>query len=141
MEQKIAGYIPRLLYKIYLRLKDKFDPKPPITHEEQYSVDICNKLIELKNSNLTFAPKSSKRFIRNDNLSMFVVIQDRTINLINHVYSYNVYIESTELYTNLIDKFDEELENRRQNLEDEVRSNIQHSLQNILEKIKLGFFN
>ena len=135
MEQKIVGYIPRLLYKIYLKLKDKFDPKPPISQEEHFSVEICNKLIDKENSSLTFAPKSFKRFIKNDDTDMFIVIHSRTINLINHVYSYNVYIESTELYDNLIDKFDQELENRREEMEDEIRSNIQHSLKTILEKI------
>lgn len=135
MEQKIVGYIPRLLFKIYLKLKNKFDPKPPISREELISVEICNQLISKNNSNLTLAPKSYKRFIRNDNLSMFVVIENRTINLINHIYSYTVYVENTELYSNLIENFDEELEGRRQKLEDEIKKDIQHSLQNILDKV------
>lgn len=66
---------------------------------------------------------------------MFIVIHNRTINLINHVYSYNVYIESEELYTSLVDKFDSELETRREELENQITNNIQHSLKNILEKI------
>lgn len=136
MEKKeIVGYIPRILFRIYLTLKDKFDPRPPITKEEQTSVEICEKLILKDSSKLTFAPKSLKRFIKNDEHDMFIVIHDRTINLINHVYSYSVYIESTELYTELLDKFDMELERRRQLLEDEIVNNIQHSLKNILKKI------
>lgn len=135
MEQKIVGYIPKLLYKLYLSLKDKFDPRPPITQEEQYSVDICNKLIDNEHSQLTLAPKSFKRFIRNDDLDMFIVVHNRTINLINHVYSYSVYVESETLYSGLIDKFDSELERRREELETQITNNIQHSLKNILEKI------
>lgn len=135
MQQQIVGYIPKLLYRLYLYLKDKFEARPPITHEEQYSVDICKRLIDNLNSQLTLAPKSFKRFIRNDNLDMFIVIHNRTINLINHVYSYNVYIESEELYTSLVDKFDSELETRREELENQITNNIQHSLKNILEKI------
>lgn len=136
MERKeIVGYIPKLLYKVYLSLKDKFDPRPIVTNQEATSVDICKKLIAKESSHLTLAPKSYKRFIKNDDHDMFIVIQDRTINLINHVYSYSVYIESTELYNELIDEFDLELEKRRQILEDEIVANIQHSLKNILEKI------
>lgn len=135
MEKQIVGYIPKLLYKLYLSLKDKFDPRPPITIEEQTCIDICNKLVLKTNSNLTYAPKSTKRFIKNDIYGMFIVIQDRTIHLINHVYSYSVYIENTELYSDLIENFDSELERRRQNLENEIRSNIQHSLQNIYQRI------
>lgn len=135
MEQKIVGYIPRLLFRLYLYLKEKFDPKPPISLEEDSSVQICNRLIENQNSKLTYAPKSHKRFIKNDDYDMFIVINNRTINLINHVYSYNVFIENDELYSNLIDKFDEELEKRRQDLENEITNNIQHSLQSILSKV------
>ena len=66
---------------------------------------------------------------------MFIVIQDRTISLINHVYSYNVYIESDKLYVDILNHFDNELENRRIELENEIRSNIKHSLKSILEKV------
>lgn len=135
MEKQIVGYLPKLLYRIYLTLKDKFDPRPPITLEEQTCIDICNKLVLNPNSNLTYAPKSTKRFIRNQTYNMFIVIQDRTIHLINHVYSYSVYIENTELYSNLLESFDTELEFRRQSLENEIRNNIQHSLKNIYDRI------
>jgi len=135
MEKEIVGYVPRLLFKVYLYLKDKFDPRPPVTREEEFSIEICNNLIENLDSKLTFSPKSLKRFIRNDEFDVFIVIHEKTINLINHVYSYSVFIESTELYNNLIEKFDSELEVRREELENEIKNNIQHSLQSILKKI------
>jgi len=135
MKPKVVGFIPRLLYRLFLNLKERFDPKPPITHEEKSSVEICNKLIEKESSKLTFAPKSLKRFIKNDDFDMFIVIENRTVNLINHVYSYSVFIENDELYSDLVDKFDEELENRRQELENEIKNNIQHSLETILKKL------
>ena len=133
--KKIVGYLPRLLFKIYLSLKEKFDPRPPITQEEQYSIDICKQLIPRHTSKLNYAPKSTKRIIKNDEYDMFIVINNSTIHLINHVYSYSVYIENTDLYMELLDKFDLELEKRRQELEDEIVNNIQHSLKNILERI------
>jgi hypothetical protein len=66
---------------------------------------------------------------------MFIVVENRTVNLINHVYSYTVYIEDVELYNTLIDSFDIELEKRREDLENEIKNNIQHSLNNILNKL------
>jgi hypothetical protein len=84
---------------------------------------------------LTYAPKSHKRFIKNDMNDMFIVVENRTVNLINHVYSYTVYIEDVELYNTLIDSFDIELEKRREDLENEIKNNIQHSLNNILNKL------
>jgi hypothetical protein len=134
-ENKVVGYIPKLLFKFYLRLKEKFDPTPPPKEEELYSIDICKKLIQYSSSKLTIAPLSNKRYIKNDDNDMFIVIQDRTISLINHVYSYNVYIESDKLYVDVLNHFDNELENRRIELENEIRSNIKHSLKSILEKV------
>lgn len=133
--RKIVGYIPNLLFKFYLRLKEKFDPTPPLKEEELYSIDICKKLIQYRSSKLTIAPLSNKRYIKNDDNDMFIVIQDRTISLINHVYSYNVYIENDKLYNEVLTHFDSELEKRRVELEDEIRSNIKHSLKSILEKV------
>ena len=133
--KKIVGYIPNLLFRFYLRLKERFDPTPPPKEEEKYCIDICKKLIQYSSSKLTIAPLSNKRYIKNDSNDMFIVIQDRTISLINHVYSYNVYIENDKLYNEILTHFDSELEKRRIELEDEIRSNIKHSLKSILEKV------
>jgi hypothetical protein len=135
MENKVVGYIPRLLFKIYLNLKERFDPTIPIPEEEKITVEICKKLIVDPESKLTFAPISGKRFIKNENKNMFVVIESHTINLINHVYSYSVYLSSQSDYKDITQSFDGVLENKRQLLEDEIRSNIQHSLQTILKKL------
>jgi hypothetical protein len=135
MENKVVGYIPRLLFKIYLYLKERFDPTPPIPEEERITVEICKKLIIDPESKLTYAPISSKRFIKNEAKSMFVVIEHNTINLINHVYSYSVYLSSQSDYRDITQSFDSILEDKRQSLEDEIRSNIQHSLQTILKKL------
>ena len=135
MENKVVGYIPRLLFKIYLSLKERFDPTLPIPEEEKITVEICKKLILDPESKLTFAPISGKRFIKNENKNMFVVIESHTINLINHVYSYSVYLSSQSDYKDITQSFDGVLENKRQLLEDEIRSNIQHSLQTILKKL------
>lgn len=135
MKKPVVGYISRFLYKLYLTLKEKFDPRPPITKEEQFSIEICKKLIQKSSSKLEYAPKSYKRFIRNDEYDMFIVISNSVIHLINHVYSYSVYIENSDLYSDLIDSFDTQSEKRREELEFQITNNIQHSLENILKKV------
>jgi hypothetical protein len=135
MENKVVGYIPRLLFKIYLNLKDRFDPKPDVTEEEIFAADICEKLINNPSSELTFSPISHKRIIKNEEKNMYIVMESYTIHLINHVYSYSVYLQDTSKFTVLIQKFDKILEDKRQVLESEIRKNIQHSLRNILEKL------
>jgi len=135
MENKVVGYIPRLLFRIYLSLKEKFDPTPPIPEEEKITVEICKKLINNHESKLTYAPISNKRFVKNEEKNMFIVIEQHTINLINHVYSYSVYLSNSNDYNEIITSFDKVLEFERQSLEDEIRTNIQHSLTTILEKL------
>ena len=135
MENKVVGYIPRLLFKIYLNLKDRFDPKPDVTEEEIFAADICEKLINNPSSELTFSPISHKRIIKNEEKNMYIVMESYTIHLINHVYSYSVYLQDTSKFTALTQKFDKILEDKRQVLESEIRKNIQNSLRNILEKL------
>lgn len=136
MEKKeIVGYIPRLLYKIYLFLKEKFDPLKPIGEEESICYEICKKLIYLSDSKLTTAPLSNKRYIKNDTHKMFIVIENRMVTLINHIYSYNVYFENDKYYYEIVQSIDNEVEKKRLELEEEIQSNIKHSLKNILNNL------
>ena len=132
---EIVGYIPKILFKIYLFLKDKFDQKRPVEEEESICYEICKKLISLKDSQLTIAPISNKRYIKNDNQKMFIVIENRMITLINHIYSHNVYFENDEYLTEINQLIDNEVERKRIDLEKEIESNIKHSLKNILTKL------
>lgn len=134
-KNNVVGYVPKLLFKFYLKLKDKFDPPKEITPEEQFIFEICKKLIYDADSKLTIAPVSNKRYIKNDNRNMFIVIESRTITLINHVYSYSIYCEFDDNYGNLIRSFDEVVERKRNELESEIKSNIRNSLKKILESL------
>jgi hypothetical protein len=135
MENKVVGYVPRLLFKIYLNLKDKFDPRPKVTDEEIFASEICKKLITNPTSELTISPISHKRIIKNEEKNMYVVMEGYTIHLINHVYSYSVYLQETSKFIELTQIFDKVLEDRREVLESEIRKNIKHSLSNILDKL------
>jgi len=135
MEKKIVGYIPRILYKLYLNLKERFDPALKIPEEEKLCVEICKKLINDDDSKLTFAPISNKRFIKNENKGIYIVIETYNITIINHVYSYSIYLSSANDYKDIVNSFDKILENQRQLLEQEIRFNITQSLTKILEKV------
>ena len=124
-----------ILYRFYLHLREKFNPKPQITDEERFAVDISKKIILLPDTILYFTPLSEKRIIKNDSKQMYVVIHHRNITIINHVYSYSIYIESDELYGSVIDSFNQTLEKRREVIESEIKNNIQHSLKTISEKL------
>ena len=137
MEKKIVGYIPRLLFKIYLFLKEKFDNTPPTPDEVKFALEICSSMFSQEGTHLTFSPLSSKRIAKNDVYDIYIVIEGRTITIINHSYSYNIYVEENELFYNLIKSFDSALEKQRKDIELEIKSNIQHSLKKILDKISI----
>jgi hypothetical protein len=132
---EVVGFIPKLLFRIFLFLKDKFDPKAQITDEERFARQICEKMIIHPDSKLNFSPLTSKRIIKNETLNMYIVMENFTVHVINHVYSYSVYFQDSSAFKGLIDSFDQIMEKRREVLETEIRSNIQHSLKKILDKL------
>jgi hypothetical protein len=132
---KVVGLIPNLLYKIFLTLKEKFDPRPVITDEEKFAHEICDKMIQHPMSKLSFSPLSAKRIIKNESLSMYIVLETYTVHVINHVYSYSVYFQDSSSFIGLNNLFDQTLEKQREEIEVEIRSNIQHSLKKILDKL------
>jgi hypothetical protein len=132
---EVVGFIPKLLFRIFLFLKDKFDPKAQITDEERFAHQICDKMIIHPDSKLNFSPLTSKRIIKNETLNMYIVMENYTVHVINHVYSYSVYFQDSSAFKGLIDSFDQIMEKRREVLETEIRSNIQHSLKKILDKL------
>jgi hypothetical protein len=132
---EVVGFIPKLLFRIFLFLKDKFDPKAQITDEERFARQICEKMIIHPDSKLNFSPLTSKRIIKNETLNMYIVMENYTVHVINHVYSYSVYFQDSSAFKGLIDSFDQIMEKRREVLETEIRSNIQHSLKKILDKL------
>lgn len=135
MEKKIVGYVPRLLYRIYLLLKEIFDNTPPTPEEVKFGLEICEKMFLDENTNLTFSPISSKRIAKNHIFDIYIVLEGKTINIINQSYSYNIFVEENDLFNNLIKKFDNTLEQQRKDMELEIRDNMQYSLKNILNKI------
>jgi hypothetical protein len=132
---KVVGLIPNLLYKIFLTLKEKFDPRPVITDEEKFAHEICDKMIQHPMSKLSFSPLSAKRIIKNESLSMYIVLETYTVHVVNHVYSYSVYFQDSSSFIGLNNLFDQTLEKQREEIEVEIRSNIQHSLKKILDKL------
>lgn len=135
MEQKISGYVPKLLFKLYLRLKEQFDNKPPTPEEVKFAIQICQKLLEFPESKLTYAPISNKRFIKNEEKNIFVVIEHRNISVVNHSYSYSLYVEDDAMYGGIIKSFDSTMESQRKTLEQEMSNNIQFTLKKVLERI------
>ena len=122
-----------ILFNIFLYLKNKFDPKPPIPEEVDTCTNIVLKVLDYEDTDLVFAPVSNKRFIINEQKGMAITIENRVVHIINHVYSYSIYMENNECYGKVLRKFDEISEKKKIELEDKLTNNIKHSLTKILE--------
>ena len=124
----------RLVQKWYISLVRITTPHIEKSKYERDCIAICKKLITKEDTVLLLTPISHKRYIRNEELQIFVILEGYNVKVINHVYSYTVFLEQKE-WDNVILYFDTEVEKRREEFEKEITSNIKHSLQNILQNI------
>ena len=125
----------RLIQKWYISLVKMTTPRIEKSEYEKDCIAICKKLIHKEDTILLLTPISNKRYIRNEELQIFVILEGHNVKVINHVYSYMVFLDQKP-WDNIIFTFDTEVEKRRKEFEKEITSNIKHSLQNILQNIK-----
>ena len=83
---------------------------------------------------LLISPISGKRYIKSDDKNIFIIIEHSLMTIVNHSYSYTVDIYGKP-FLRLAKLFDQEVEKRRQEMEQEIRSNVKHSLSNIYENL------
>ena len=125
----------RLIQRWYISLVKMTTPRIEKSEYEKDCIAICKKLIHKEDTILLLTPISNKRYIRNEELQIFVILEGHNVKVINHVYSYMVFLDQKP-WDNIIFTFDTEVEKRRKEFEKEITSNIKHSLQNILQNIQ-----
>lgn len=135
--KEVVGFVPNLLFKVFLYLRERFDPKPPIPEEEKIVFDICHKLIDDPNSKLTLAPISNKRFIKNTTKDIYVVIEKNLVSITNNIHTHSMYISDYEGIDEVIVKFDNLLDLQRITLEKEIKDRVKNTLHVILERVNL----
>ena len=100
-------------------------------------ITICKKIILNPKTILLISPLSDKRYVKSDDEQLFIIIENHQFTIVNHSYSYYIHIED-KTYKRIILLFDTEIEQRRKAMEEEIRSNIKHSLSNIYKKLING---
>ena len=101
--------------------------------QSEYELDclkICKKLILRSDSTLLLTPLSNKKYIKNDSMGIFITIEGNLIKVINHKYSYVVPMSDKSI-KDVTDVFNSTVEKQRKKMEDEISSNIKHSLRDI----------
>ena len=134
MINKITHTLKRLIQKKYISYVRKLNPQLRKSAYERDCMLICKKLISKEETILLLTPITNKRYIRNEKQDIFVILENYSVKVINHVYSYTIFLEDKS-WNSIVALFDNEVEERRLVFEKEITANIRHSLQNILKTI------
>lgn len=126
--------LKRFVQKSTIKVIRLSTPTQEKSEYERDAVNICTKLILKSDSTLLLTPISGKRYIKNDELGISVILEGRHIKVINHIYSYTVFLEDKS-WEKVVKTFDYEVECRREIFEKEITENIKHSLQTIYKNI------
>lgn len=128
----------RKIQKIYIWSARKLDmdyvQRSNLLPHEGDCVVICKKLVKMRDSVMLMTPLTDKRYIKNERLQIYVIMQNQHVQIINHIYSYSVSLNQRS-WKRLIDFYNIEMEERRLGFEEEITSNIKHSLKNILDEL------
>ena len=105
-----------------------------IEPHEKTAFKICVKLISDKDSDFMIAPMSQKRFIINEKLNLFIIIDWGRVEITNHKFHYDVKLSSRD-NERLLYLYDTETEKRRSVTEVTIKSNITNTLVKVYEAI------
>lgn len=133
-------FLKRLAKRLYVKwkLKSRYkwlqQDKVKMTEAESVCLSICRSMISHPDSKFLIAPISMKRYIKNENLGLFVILEDRNISITNHVYHYDVKISQRD-WDRICGMYDMKTEKLREGYEEEIMQQIKHSLISIKDKI------
>lgn len=132
--------IKRIVKRIYIKWLQwnrnsatKEDKK--VSDTQKMCMSIARSLITHPESKFLMAPLSGKRYIKNAQLDLFCILDHGTISITNHVYHYDVVVNNRN-WDRLSKMYDGKVETIRQEYEDQIMSQISHSLENIIKKVK-----
>ena len=135
MVEMIRRFFKRLYvrYLIWLKYSKWGSETNELNPNERLCKSICHRLINQPDSKFLIAPISGKRYIKNNRLELFVILDDRRVSVTNHVYHYDVVLSERD-WDRISLMYDNKTEKIRQEFENDMKSQIQNSLQKIIDK-------
>lgn len=133
-------YLKRIFKKFKIRFSTmgrsslRTNSPEDIEPYEKTAFKICVKVISHPESEFMIAPMSNKRYIINQELSLFVIIDYGRVEITNHIFHYDVKLSRRD-FERITYLYDTETEKRRTATEDEVKGNIKNSLVKVYERI------
>jgi hypothetical protein len=95
---------------------------------------LCKKLAKMSDSILLMTPLTDKRFLKNERLKIYVIMDSNQVQIIDNIHSYSVTLRE-RAWQRLIHSYNLEIEERRHSLEADITANIRYSLKNLLDEI------
>jgi len=141
MFKRIKSFFKRWSKRLYVKYRNlnqrnSSPEEVEISRTQKICMSITRSMITHPDSEFLIAPVSGKRYIKNDTLDLFVVIQNHKLSITNHVYHYDVVV-SDRNWERLIKMYDGKVEIIRQEFEDQIMSQIVHSLDQIKSKFAI----
>lgn len=134
--KRIFNFFKRLAIRRIVKSRNQFDYQDPgLLGDVHICKAICRKLITSEGSKFLIAPLSSQRYIKHSELGIFVILDDKKISVINHEYYYSNILMSNRDWDKLTNMYDTKVEKIRQELKNEMKSQIKYSLKGILDKV------
>jgi hypothetical protein len=133
---RIFKFFKRLAIRRIVKSRTQFDYQDPgLLGDVHICKAICRKLITSEGSKFLIAPLSEQRYIKHSELGIFVILDDKKISVINHEYYYSNILMSNRDWEKLTNMYDTKVERIRQELKNEMKSQIKYSLKNILDRV------
>jgi hypothetical protein len=134
--RKIFKFFKRLAIRRIAKARNQFDYEDPgLLGDVHICKAICRKLITSEGSKFLIAPLSSQRYIKHSELGIFIILDDKKISIINHEYYYSNILLSNRDWDKLTKMYDTKVERIRQELKNEMKSQIKYSLKAILDRV------
>jgi hypothetical protein len=133
MIHSIKRFVQRAAIKV-IRIMDPDKHELAHSDYETEAFAICRNLINRRDTTLLISPISGKRYIKRDDNQLFIIVETDVLTIVNHQYSYNISIKG-KAHERITRVFDAEVEQRREKMEMEIRSNVKHSLSNIYNNL------
>ena len=137
MIQLIKRLVKRnIVKKRLLKIKHMYDiVDPNVLADTKTCVSICRNAIKHPKTEFFIAPLSEQRFIKNSKLGIFIILDDKKISIINHVFYYSNILLTDRDWKKMSNMYDNKTESIRQELKSQMKSQIKHSLDIMLNKM------
>ena len=133
--RRLITFFKRRFIRFRLRLRYKDFSGLGVDDNEKLCNSITIRMVNHPKSLFLIAPISMKRFIKNDELGIFIVMNNMRVKITNHQYHYDVLLSERD-WDRLTLMFDNKTEKIREEFEEEMFKQINSSLHEILNKVK-----